>query len=92
MAGKMSGYVELYILLSKTKFLFYLPQAKSEQKTINPNDTKVFIFFFHDNKRSKVDVYEITWSITHALRDKQITKNRGGGESALVQNLLSRFC
>ena len=92
MAGKMSGYVELYILLLKTKLLFYLPQAKSEQKTINPNDTKVFIFFSHDNKRSKVDVYEITWSITHALRDKQITKNRGGGESALVQNLLSRFC
>ena len=90
--GKMSGYVELYILLSKTKFLFYLPQAKSEQKTINPNDTKVFIFFSHDNKRSKVDVYEITWSVTRALRDKQITKNRGGGKSALVQNLLSRFC
>ena len=53
----MSGYVELYILLSKTKFLFYLPQAKSEQKTINPNDTKVFIFFSHDNKRSKVALF-----------------------------------
>jgi len=56
----MSGYVELYILLLKTKFLFYLPRAKSEQKTINPNDTKIFIFFSHDNKRSKVDVNEIT--------------------------------